>query len=302
VLRNSKSAPIADEPKKIDTPKHQPSVFQSLVIGSLGGAGEVLINHPLWTMKTRKQEGKPSLSTLIKSDGRSMTHIARMLYCGVLPNMASMVPTTAIQVGLNRYIQKTFLYNQQEVSTTHKMGAAFTAGVGSALVSCPSELVLISQAGLNYGSGLIDFYKAGASVVQQFGWRTLYRGLPATACRDGVFSMFLLGVVPYSTELLKKHFYDNSATPLFAKGLSGIGATVVSQAVDTIKGKQQAQSNLQLKLGFVQAAADIYSKKGALGFFAGGGWRGARVVSALAIVSTAKEAMEEQWISAYQNK
>ncbi|MDR3477214.1 MAG: MC/SLC25 family protein [Gammaproteobacteria bacterium] len=292
MLRNSKSETPVVEPKKSEIKKYQPSVFQSLAIGSAGGAGEVLINHPLWTLKTRKQEKLPSLLAVIKTEGASLTPISRMLYCGVLPNMASMVPTTAIQVGLDRCFQKAFLQDSNQVGITHKLGSAFVAGVGSALVSCPSELVLISQAKLNLGNGLNGFYKSGTSVVQQYGMRTLYTGLTATALRDGIFSMFLLGVVPYSVVWMKMQFGDNAVADLSGKTLAGVGATVVSHSADTIKAKQQAHANLKQKLGFIESAAQIYSKNGIQGFFAGGGWRGLRVISGLAIVSTVKEEAE----------
>ena len=65
--------------------KPKTTVAQSLITGSVAGAVEVLVDHPLWTIKTRLQNGEPfSLKPSV-------------LYTGILANAASMVPITAIK-------------------------------------------------------------------------------------------------------------------------------------------------------------------------------------------------------------
>ena len=92
------------------------SVFQSFVIGSIAGMAEVALNHPLWTIKVRIQ------------CGNSFTLNPRLLYRGILVNMASVVPGATLQVGLNRFFQKLFFDNAQILSQPQQIVTAFLAG------------------------------------------------------------------------------------------------------------------------------------------------------------------------------
>ena len=69
----------------------RPTVFQSFLIGSVAGATEVMLNHPLWSIKIRIQCGDP------------FTLNPRLLYRGILANIASIIPSATLQVGLNRF-------------------------------------------------------------------------------------------------------------------------------------------------------------------------------------------------------
>src|SRR5437870_758977 len=103
--------------------KQKVTVVQSVLIGSVAGAIEVLVNHPLWTIKTRMQRGF------------SFTFNPYLLYRGILPNAASMMPITAMQTGLDRCFQNAFFKDARELTNSQKVVSAFVAGVGSAFAS-----------------------------------------------------------------------------------------------------------------------------------------------------------------------
>jgi solute carrier family 25 citrate transporter 1 len=134
----------------------KPTILQSIVTGSVAGATEVLADHPLWSMKTRMQLGLP------------FTLNPHLLYRGILPNVASMIPITALQVGLNRLFQTLFYKNTTDLSNSQRMTSAFVAGVGSALISCPTEMVMTYQ-----GKNGDKFFASGAHLVARGGWRSL---------------------------------------------------------------------------------------------------------------------------------
>jgi hypothetical protein len=260
------------EPKQ-EVKKSTLTIAQSLFMGSVAGMVEVLFNHPLWSIKTRKQRG--DYFTLNPS----------ILYRGMLPNAASMVPITAIQVALNCYLQTSFFKNVQELSNLQRFTAAFFAGMGSSLVSCPTEMVMTYQ-GKTGGS----FYHCMKALTTDGGVRRVYTGLPATAMRDGLFAAFFLAVKP----ILKPHFQPYFSKDYYASVSAGIaaglGATLASQAFDTIKTVQQASEPAQ-KMSFKKACKSLHTSHG---FFKGGLSRGARVILAVTEMGLVNEALEKK--------
>lgn len=257
--------------------KPQMTVMQSLITGSMAGAAEVLIDHPFWTLKTRKQRGY------------SLTFNPYLLYRGVLPNAASMVPITATQIGLDRCIQNLFFDKTKELSNTQRMTSAFVAGAGSALICCPTDMMMTYQGAVG-GS----FYAAGKYLVKQGGVSNLYTGLAANAMRDGMFTAFYLAVTPMLKGYFQPYFSKDSTATIASAVVAGVGAAMASQAVDTVKTIQQA-ADYSERASFKDTAKKLYSKEGVHGFFKGGAARGIRVVSAVNILTWVKEKMETKF-------
>jgi hypothetical protein len=252
--------------------KAVPTVYQSIFIGSIAGAVEVLADHPLWTIKTRLQQGK------------SFTLNPSVLYRGMLPNIASMAPITALQVGLDSLVRKV-LFKDADLSDKQRMASAFIAGVGSSLVSCPTEMIMTRQ-----GTMVSSFYTAANYLYQSGGLRWVYQGLPATALREGGFTMFFLAGIPMLKSKVMP-YCPNDAVATLCSGIgAGVGATLASQAFDTIKTVQQTATS---PIKAVEAVTNIYSTHGVYGFFKGSIPRGARVVSAVTIMGAVKEKLEE---------
>ncbi|HHT0592628.1 TPA: MC/SLC25 family protein [Legionella anisa] len=261
--------------------KNNLSIFQSIVSGSITGAFEVFVDHPLWSIKTRMQKGEP------------FTLNPQVLYRGILPNAASMVPITAVQVGLNRFFQKWFFGNKYELSDAQRLSSAFAAGVGSALISCPTEMIMTHQK--------TGFFSTGSHLVRQVGWPHLYTGLMATMLREGLFSTFFLAVTPTLKVRIKEYYPNDYAASLLAGMLAGVGATLASQKFDVVKTAQQS-SVAANSVGFFKTTQKIYTTDGVYGFFKGGLPRGLRVMSAVTLMSWMNEKMDELLTQNQQKK
>jgi hypothetical protein len=257
--------------------KPKASIFQSLITGMVAGATEVLIDHPLWTIKTRKQRKLP------------FTLQPQVLYRGILPNAASMVPTTAVQVALDSSFKHVFFKDNKELSYPQRITSAFVAGVGSALVSCPTEMIL-THLGENKGS----FYTVAKALTNQAGWRGLFTGLTTTAVRDGTFTPCYLAGAPILKANIRPYFSNDYAATLASCIVAGLFSTIATQGIDTIKTTQQGSSVLK-PLRIKDAAVKIYSTDGIYGFFKGGVARGARVTSAVTIMGWVKETMDQKF-------
>ncbi|KTD74022.1 MC/SLC25 family protein [Legionella tucsonensis] len=252
--------------------KNNLSIFQSIVSGSVTGAFEVFVDHPLWSIKTRMQKGDP------------FTLSPQVLYRGILPNAASMIPITAVQVGLNRIFQKWFLGNKYELSDAQKLTSAFAAGVGSSLISCPTEMIMTHQK--------TGFISTGLNLVRQGGWPRLYTGLMATMLREGLFSTFFLVVTPILKVRIKEYYPNDYAASLLAGMLAGVGATLTSQKFDVVKTAQQSSITVN-PAGFFKTAQKLHTTQGVYGFFKGGFPRGLRVMSAVTLMSWMNERMDD---------
>lgn len=267
------SHPACHQPEEKVAPKKQRrpiTLWQSIGMGSLAGAVEVTIDHPLWSVKTRLQRGDP------------FTLNPSILYRGILSNASSMVPVTAIQVTLNRCVHRFVFQDSHTLSDAQKISAAFVAGIGSSFVSCPTEMIMTQQS------------KTGATVKEailslkhQGGCRYLWTGLPATGMREGVFTAFFLAVTPILKQKIASQSVSDYTASLTAGIGAGIGAAVISQCADTVKTRQQTTG-----MGIREAIRTLYITKGVRGFFRGGLARGLNVVSAVTIMGLVNEKIE----------
>ena len=263
------------------------TVSQSLMAGSLAAVAELTIGHPLWSAKTLIQRGGTFTLTL---NPKELYRQIRPLYNGIGPNACSMVPITALQAGLNSAMLKALFNDSDKPSGFKQFACAFSAGMGASLIASPTELIMTHQGKMGVG-----FYAAGKYIMQQGGLSALFNGLPATAMRDGKFAAFLLAGSP----ILKAKIYPycpNEGSAALAAGIgSGVIATILSQAFDTMKTLQQAANPVESP-SLKEAFKNIYaSKSGVKGFFKGIEARGARVVSAITIMGAVKEKVESEF-------
>lgn len=257
-----------------------PLWLQSMFTGSVAGATEVLVDHPLWTIKTCIQSGEPISWNL------------RMLYRGVLPNAASMIPITAAQVTLNNYFRSFFASSKQELSPLEQLSCAFGAGVGSAAFSGPTEMVMTHQ-----GKMKQNFFAASQYLINQHSWRSLFSGLGGTAMRDGIFASSFLALTPLLKQQILPWVQQQSLPPFISKDytssllagiVAGVIATITSHPFDTVKTIQQA-GHLTMPENVLTTMKKLYTEKGVSGFFKGALPRGTRVVSAVTIIGGVTE-------------
>lgn len=263
--------------------KHLPpanalTTYQSFFAGSASGAIEVLFNHPLWTIKNRIQAQEP------------FTLNPQILYQGLVLNMASKIPITATQVGVNHCLQGTHFNHDHESNQLQRLSAAFMAGVCSAFICCPTEMITVSMGKPMAHEQRKDFSTASRLLFKQGGLPCFFTGLLGTMLREGPFAVFFLAIYPELKKNISPCVPDEKAATGIAGTISGISTALLTHPADTIKTIQQ---NAPLQpLNFFQTAHNIYSTRGISGFFKGILPRGVRVISAVTLLSEVKQNIE----------
>jgi hypothetical protein len=271
------------------------SLLQSILTGSVAGASEVFVDHPLFVVKNFIQVGlkdantgtvkKPSFSEVF----HYFSENPKRLYQGVGANAASMIPITALQVGLNHWLKTLLLRSPEEkLSFSTQFLMAFSAGSIAAFVASPVERV-ITMKGNDRFQSQFSFLSVGHNILKQGGLWSLYAGLPMTMARDGTFTAFYLAVMPFLKKRMDPDNRYGLASSIVAGVGAGLAATPISQPFDVIKTGQQKNLIPQL---WSQVFRDLSKTPKAAGFFSGMAPRGARVVSAVTIISAVKEKME----------
>lgn len=261
----------AEDKQPIVTKRHM-TIPESILSGSLIGAIEVMVNYPLWTIKVQMQNHDP------------FTLNPKILYRGIVPNALSMIPTTALQVGLDQCFQNYLFQDTSTISKKNLTLTAFSAGVFSSMVACPTEMIMLKQR-----QQASSFFIATKGLIKQRSFSSLYSGLLATALREGIFSAFFLVATPVLKANIIPYYSNDYGASLLAGLGSGVSATLLSQGVDTIKTRQQSAFKT---IGFMQTARDIYAHRGMLGFFKGTIPRGVRVMSAITLMGFLNEKIE----------
>jgi solute carrier family 25 citrate transporter 1 len=108
----------------------------------------------------------------------------------------------------------------------------------------------------------------------------------ATLLREGSFSVFFLMVTPVLKAYLQQYTEHETSSGLMAGFASGVGATLMTQPLDTVKTIQQASAS---PLGFFKTAQGI----GLGHLFKGTLSRGSSVVLSITLMSMLKEQLED---------
>ncbi|KAG0575421.1 hypothetical protein KC19_5G002800 [Ceratodon purpureus] len=254
------------------------TALESSVVGAISGMIEVFIQQPSVNIKNAVQDKQPVVWN------------PRILYRGVIVNAASMAPISAIQFGVNTALEERMT---GPLTTMDRTGIGLAAGAVSAVVSSPSEVIMIQQ------------QKTGLSILSQVrylchhhGWLSLGRGFIPCLVREAVYTATYLGVNPILHEEVMKVSCEGSKsgmklTPtwalVLASCISGTTATVITQPIDTIKTRMQANVDLIKYRKMGSAFRTIMDEGGYRALYSGIIPRTQRIVCAVLILSEAKE-------------
>lgn len=244
----------------------QSSFASSFLSGGVSGAIEVLLNHPFWTLKTRYQN-----DAIPKKD--KFTINPRVLYRGWIPNMSSMIPITAMQVGTAAGIEAFRHDEDNPASEMEKIAYNAAGGAFSAIVSGPTELVMAQQTSER------GFYSTMRHIYQSEGLKGFWRGMFGTAIRDAKFTIGYGFAAPYMKDRFSEIMSEGQAS-MAGGAVAGVTIGVLSQPWDTLKTAQQTGSELSLW----NLAKEKVSKEGISGMYKGSFWRMSRVASAVMIM------------------
>lgn len=246
--------------------KNQNSSWSSFISGGVSGAIEVLINHPFWTLKTRYQDDR-----IPKQE--KFTANLRVLYRGWAPNMSSMIPITAMQVGTAAGIEAVCHDEDNPPSEMEKIAYNAAGGAFSAMVSGPTELIMSQQTAER------GFFSTMKHIYESDGLKGFGRGMFGTAVRDAKFTIGYGFAAPYLKEKFSGMMSEGQAS-MAGGAIAGVTVGVLSQPWDTLKTAQQTGSELSLW----KLAKEKLKKEGVAGMYRGSFWRMGRVASAVMIM------------------
>lgn len=256
-----------------------------LALGGIIGAAEVTANQGLAAKKIAAQEG--IVVPTVKFLGRNFSD-PRFLYRSWAVNAASMAPITAVQVRINSAFLAWFTHGGDQTNMAQQVSAACMAGIASAAISGPCELVMRHQQ--STGDSFVKTVAALTNTPK--GSLLLYRGFTPTAVRDGGFTAGYLALgkqigdcIPYeSTTPMSK-----VVKAIIGGVPAGVAVALITHPFDTVKAKMQADTHAQEYKNMLDVVKKVYAIEGAQGFFPGVELRTKRVVRAIALMNALNE-------------
>nr|CDS32507.1 mitochondrial carnitine:acylcarnitine carrier [Hymenolepis microstoma] len=228
-----------------------------LIGGMNGGIAAVLVSQPLDTVKVKTQ----TFPELYRSATRCFVDtlfkegLFRGLYAGTLPSLIASAAENAITFAILPLCQN-FVASMSGISDTKALSlpqhglAGFFAGIGSALVLCPTELVKCKSQAFNE-MALLDPKKAFPTgptsitkhVLRTEGFRGLYRGFLPTLARETFGLCVFFGSYEFFRDLMTPSGSDKEdlghlATAV-AGGLSGMAIWTSIFPFDVVKSRMQ---------------------------------------------------------------
>eukprot|EP00803_Ostreobium_quekettii_P004887 evm.model.scf_799.6 EVM.evm.TU.scf_799.6 scf_799:45048-50035(-) len=251
------------------------TVAEHTAIGGLAASVEAVMMQPMLAVKNALQEGRPV--------PRNPLH----LYRGVGVNVLTIAPITATQFGANRLAEKALMATAGDVGGGGHMLCACSAGVLSAFIASPAELVIIRQQKSGRSLGVET-----ADLLRTHGPRVVGRGLGTCMLREGVYASGYLGLFPVLRERLDRDGYSPGVSIAASGVVSGVLAAFFSHPFDTVKTKLQAHIACRPEHATASASArTIVEQGGVRGLWRGLAPRCTRIVCAVFLLNGVKSAV-----------
>jgi len=243
--------------------------FENATVGMSVGCIEVLCLQPFNYAKNMVQQGKP------------LTLDPRKLYRGVGANCVNMGSCTMLQFAVGGALKKAVVGDEHRPLKVHEeMGCGVLAGMFSALVGSPLELIMIQQqhTGKNTMETLKDVVKPN----------TIGRGFVGAAVREGLWTCGYLSIPPIVRRQLMTSFPDtfdsNAKARVPAALLGGLFACYLTHPFDTVKTCMQGDIERKKFKGFLQTAGVVHGESGFTGFYRGATFRYGRMAIAVGMM------------------
>ncbi|KAL7456288.1 hypothetical protein ACHAWC_010777 [Mediolabrus comicus] len=239
--------------------------LQNATVGMTVGVIEVLCLQPFNYCKNMIQQGQP------------LTADPRKLYRGVSANAVNMGSCTMIQFAVGGSLKKLVLGGENRSLKTHEeMGTGIAAGVVSALVGSPLELIMIQQQ--RKGGGSLETFKSIANP------NNFLRGFVGAAVREGLWTCGYLSIPPIVRrnlrEMYPEKFDTDNKARVPAALLGGLFACYLTQPFDTVKTCMQGDIE-RTKFGSFTQTAKVIAEDGLTAFYRGATFRYGRMVCAV---------------------
>ncbi|KAL3817374.1 hypothetical protein ACHAXA_005009 [Cyclostephanos tholiformis] len=239
--------------------------FQNATVGMTVGVIEVLLLQPFNYCKNMIQQGQP-----LSADPRK-------LYRGVGANAVNMGSCTMIQFSVGGSIKKAISGGgRDQLRPIEEMGTGVAAGVVSALVGSPLELVMIQQ------------QRKGGNFVERIGGigygPNVFRGFTGAAVREGLWTCGYFSIPPIVRRHLRdsypERFDSDNKARIPAALLGGLFACYLTHPFDTVKTCMQGDIE-RATYGTFTETARVISKSGFTAFYRGATFRYGRMCCAV---------------------
>ena len=127
---------------------------------------------------------------------------------------------------------------KRELTTIERLVAALGAGIVSAVIYTPVDLLTIQQQQMG-----MSLASCASRIMQDYGPLGFVRGVGAMAVREGIFTLGMFGLTPIFSEALQKNVKRLKSNTVLANLLgslgAGITAALLTHPMDTIKTRIQ---------------------------------------------------------------
>jgi len=250
--------------------------LQNATVGMTVGVIEVLCLQPLNYCKNMVQQGQP-----LSADPRK-------LYRGVGANSVNMGSCTMIQFAAGGSFKKIIAGgdSKRQLKGYEEMGAGIAAGVLSALVGSPLELIMIQQQ--RKGGGTVDTIKSISNP------KNALRGFTGAAVREGLWCCGYLSIPPIVRRNLREQFPDkfdsDAKARIPAALLGGAFACYLTHPFDTVKTCMQGDIERKTYGTFSETWKKI-GEEGVTAFYRGAAFRYGRMCCAVFMMDVLQAAV-----------
>ena len=222
-------------------------------IGAMAGTVQAIAEQPLIYFKNTLQRGDPI-----------EWFKPKVWYRGLGINSAAAGPVTAFQTATNATLKSII----PGTGLPTMISRAFIAGMTSALLWTPIELIMLDQQKKNR-----SILETTRCLIKEAGWRVLLRGSSAMALREGPWAVSYLVGFPVAQKAIKDQIDNpivaNMSAYVGAGALIGSTCALVTQPFDTIQISMQADYRGMVIKNMRDAVRNIYRTNGFKGFFSG---------------------------------
>ena len=246
--------------------------FENATVGASVGTVEVLCLQSLNYAKNMIQQGQPiSMNPLV-------------MYRGVGANCVNMGSCTMIQFALGGSLKKMVLGDnpKRNLKAHEEMLCGITAGVMSAVVGSPLELIMIQQQ--RKGGGIVETMKSISAPS------TVMRGFMGAAVREGLWTCGYLSIPPIVRRTLMENYPEtfdtNQKARVPAALLGGLFACYLTHPFDTIKTCMQGDIERKQYGTLMETSKTLYKEAGIPAFYRGATFRYGRMCCAVFIMDS----------------
>uniref|UniRef100_A0A7S1ZBJ0 Mitochondrial carrier protein n=1 Tax=Trieres chinensis TaxID=1514140 RepID=A0A7S1ZBJ0_TRICV len=244
--------------------------FENATVGASVGTVEVLCLQSFNYAKNMIQQGQP-----ISLDPRKM-------YRGVGANCVNMGSCTMIQFAVGGSLKKMVTGGdaKRQLKPHEEMGCGIVAGVVSALVGSPLELIMIQQQ--RKGGSTLETLKNISTPG------TFMRGFVGAAVREGLWTCGYLSIPPIVRRTLMENYPETFDSQQKARVpaalLGGLFACYLTHPFDTVKTCMQGDIERKTFGSFTETSKALYKESGFPAFYRGATFRYGRMVCAVALM------------------